>query len=90
MPYIFCLLVDLASTLCCAWLGYLVYNGATKWLIPIMILLAFTVVMPSRDIFKCPKCGWVDEVKVYKVKGLTVGVQKSPDEAQKSPEEADD
>lgn len=75
MPYLFCLLVDIASTLCCAWLGWLVYCGATKWFIPVMLLLALTIIIPGRDIFKCPQCGWVDEVKVYKAKG-TIGVQK--------------
>ena len=75
MPYVFCLIVDIASTACCAWLGWLVYCGATKWLILIMAFLALSITIPSRDIFKCPNCGWVDEVKVYKNFG-TIGVQK--------------
>lgn len=76
MPYLFCILVDIASTLCCAWLGWLVYCGATKWLIPVMLLLGLIMIIPGRNIFKCPQCGWVDEVKVYTVKGKTIGVQK--------------
>ena len=75
MPYVFCLLVDVASIACAAWLGWLVYCGATKWLILIMAFLALSITIPSRDIFKCPNCGWVDEVKVYKNFG-TIGVQK--------------
>ncbi|MBD5417325.1 MAG: hypothetical protein HDR50_06635 [Desulfovibrio sp.] len=75
MPYVFCLLVDIASIACTAWIGWLVYCGATKWLILIMAFLALSVTIPGRDIFKCPNCGWVDEIKVYKNFG-TIGVQK--------------
>lgn len=75
MPYIFCLLVDLASVACCAWLGWLVYQGAAVWLVLVMMALVVLTVYPGLHIFTCPKCGWIGEVKVYKVMGNTI-VQK--------------
>ncbi len=77
MPYIFCLLVDLASYACVAWLGWLIYHGASLWLLAIMLILSISTFLPGRDIFTCPRCGHIGEVKVYKgYTGITVGVQK--------------
>lgn len=77
MPYIFCLLVDLAAFACVAWLGWLVWLGASAWMIIVMGGMAAFLIIPGRDIFTCPKCGHVANMKVYK-SGLntTVGVQK--------------
>ena len=48
------------------------------WLILVMLLLTLMSVFPGRDIFTCPKCGNVAEVKVYKARlDTTVGVQKT-------------
>lgn len=77
MPYIFCLVVDVAVVLCIAWLGWLILHGASYWLVAVMLLLSLTMILPVRDIFTCPKCGHVAEVKVYKTRNsVTVGVQK--------------
>ncbi len=78
MPYLFCLIVDAATLACIAFLGWLVWKGATMWLILVMLLLTLMSVFPGRDIFTCPKCGNVAEVKVYKARlDTTVGVQKN-------------
>lgn len=77
MPYLFCLVVDIVTLACIAFLGWLIWKGATTWLILAMLLLGIMPIFPGRDIFTCPKCGNVAEVKVYKA-GLdtTACVQK--------------
>lgn len=81
MPYLFCLAVDLAALACVCWLGWLVSRGASLWLVAVMGLVAVSTILPGRDIFTCPKCGNVAEVKVYKARfDATVGVQKAPGE----------
>lgn len=77
MPYIFCLAVDLAAFACIAWLGWVVWKGATGWLIIVMAIMSTFLILPGRDIFTCPKCGHVANVKVYKARlDTTVCVQK--------------
>ena len=81
MPYLFCLIVDVVALACIAFLGWLIWKGASMWFIVMMLLLAFMYVFPGRDIFTCPKCGNVGEVKVYKtISNTTVGVQKDKDD----------
>lgn len=65
MPYIFCLLVDLARVACIGLLGWMVYRGASAWLVVAIIFLAMSIVIPGNDIFTCPKCGHIDKVKVF-------------------------
>lgn len=76
MPYLFCLVVDLAAIACVGWIGWLVWHGASAWLVLVMLMLAISLILPGRDVFTCPHFGHVDEVKVFK-SGLdvTVGVQ---------------
>ena len=79
MPYIFCTLVNLAKVSAIICLGWCILKGATAWLIIAMIVLCLSIVIPSRDIFTCPACGHIAEVKVYKVgTGQNAGVQKEP------------
>lgn len=81
MPYLFCLAVNLASLACVSWLGWLVWRGASLCLVMVMALVAVSTILPGQDIFTCPKCGNVAQVKVYKAKfDTTVGVQKEREE----------
>lgn len=66
MPYLFCLVVDLAAIACVGWIGWLVWHGASAWLVLVMLMLAISLILPGRDVFTCPKCGHVGEVKVFK------------------------
>lgn len=77
MPYIFCLLVDLALLACIAWLAWLVWRGVTAWSIIVMIPLASFLILPGEDFFVCPQCGHVAKVKAYKARfDTTLGVQE--------------
>lgn len=77
MPYIFCLTVDVVAVLCIAWLGWLILHGASCWPVSVMLLISLGLILPGRDIFTCPKCGHIAEVKVYKARNnITLGVQK--------------
>lgn len=69
--YIFCGVVDVATVFCIAWLGYLVWNGATSWLIVVMLILALVGVYPGNDIFTCPKCGHHAKMKTLRTKPNT-------------------
>ena len=69
--YIFCGVIDIAIVFCIAWLGYLVWNGATNWLIVVMLILAFVGVYPGNDLFTCPKCGHITKMKTLRVKPNT-------------------
>lgn len=84
MPYLFCLVVDLAALSCVGWIGWLVWCGASTWLVLVMLMLAISLMLPGRDIFICPKCGHVGKVKVFKAGfDATICVQKdkgTPDE----------
>ena len=76
MPYLFCLVVDLAVLSCVGWIGWLVWHGASAWLVLVMLMLAIATILPGRDIFTCPKCGYAGEVKVFKIRfDKTAGVQ---------------
>lgn len=66
MPYLFCLVIDLAAIACVGWIGWLVWHGASVWLVLAMPLLALSLMLPGRDVFTCPKCGHAGEVKVFK------------------------
>ncbi|MCR5563673.1 MAG: hypothetical protein K6F46_09995 [Desulfovibrio sp.] len=79
MPYIYCLIVTLAQVATCAFLGWCTLQGASLWLIVVMLGIGCATVIPARDIFTCPKCGWIGEVKTYKaLKGEITVVQKEP------------
>ena len=65
MPYIFCLIVDIARVACIGFLGWIIYRGASAWLVVAIIFLAMSIVVPGNDIFTCPKCGHIDKVKVF-------------------------
>ena len=65
MPYIFCLLVDFARIACIGLLGWLVFWGASKWLVVAIVFLAMSIVVPGNDIFTCPNCGYTDKVKTF-------------------------
>ena len=82
MPYIFCLLVGLTRIACIGLLGWLVYRGASEWLVVAIIFLATLIVIPGDDIFTCPKCGHIDKVKVFSTSLCNaIGVpQKSNDD----------
>ena len=81
MPYLFCLIVDVATLACIAFLGWLIWKGASMWFVLVIILLTFMPVFPGRDIFTCQRCGNIAEVKLYKGRmNRTVGVQKDKDE----------
>lgn len=81
MPYLFCLIVDVATLACIAFLSWLIWKGASMWFILVILLLTFMPVFPGRDIFTCPKCGNVAEVKVYKGRmNITAGLQKDKDD----------
>lgn len=82
MPYIYCTIVTVASTIACAFLGYCVLKGASVWLIVPMCFLAYLIVVPGHSVFTCPKCGHTANVKAYTVMQQVVGVQKK--EAQES------
>lgn len=65
MPYIFCLLVDLANYACVAWLGWLVWKGANGFLIFVMLLLPLCMLFPGKSVFTCPECGHAAEASVF-------------------------
>ena len=74
--YLFCLMLNSAAIFGMCLMGWLVWQGASAWLVLVMLMLAISLILPGRDVFTCPKCGHVGEVKVFK-SGLdvTVGVQ---------------
>lgn len=80
MPYLYCTTVTVASTIACAFLGYCILKGASLWLIIPMCILAACVVVPGHNIFTCPNCGHIEDVKAYTVKGVVVGVQKKEEQ----------
>ena len=49
-----------------ALLGYFVANGANSWIIVVIVLLSLSLVIPANRIYKCPKCGHIDSIKVFK------------------------
>lgn len=65
--FLFCVIANVTACATIAWLGWLYFNTSDRpgWLIFIMALLTVHFVIPSTDIFKCPKCGHTDKVKTY-------------------------
>ena len=63
--YTFCTIINLAILAAISWLGYLVEKGTNMFLIFVMVVLAFGMILPARDIFTCQKCGWSGEVKTF-------------------------
>lgn len=72
MGFIFCVIANISSLLTIAWLGFLITRGASLWLIVVMLLLSIHFVIPASDIFTCPKCGYIEKVKVFKTYTKTV------------------
>ena len=66
MPYLFCLLVDLAGVVCTGYIAYLVSRGASPWLIVVACFVALNFVLPSSGVFECPNCHERTEFKTYK------------------------
>lgn len=85
MPYVFCLLVDVARCAAIAYLGYLIHKGATAWLVLVMVLLASSLILPGSDLFTCPECGHTAHVKVYKQVNGSLGVQKKDESSSELP-----
>lgn len=65
MAYIFCIIANVTALSVIAWLGFLVSKGASLWLLVIMALLSVHFIIPSSDIFTCPKCGHMGKVKTF-------------------------
>ena len=74
MSYLFCALLFMAKASACVALGWFVWHGATTWLILPMILMCMSTVIPARDVFTCPKCGFTGMVKTFRM-GDTISVQ---------------
>lgn len=55
MPYLFCLVVDLAAIACVGWIGWLVWHGASAWLVLVMLMLTISLILPGRDVFYMPQ-----------------------------------
>lgn len=66
MKYLFCIIADLAIMAGVAWMAWLMCSGATVWLVVPTTFLASMLIVPSSDIFTCPKCGHVAKAKVFK------------------------
>ena len=65
--YHFCLIVNLSTCALVAWLAWLYATTSLRapWLVLIMALVSIRFIIPSTDIFTCPKCGHIDRVKTY-------------------------
>ena len=72
MGFIFCIIANLSALATIAWLGFLLTRGASLWLIVVMLLLTIHFAIPASDIFTCPKCGYIEKVKVFKTHMTTV------------------
>ena len=46
-------------------LGYFVFKGASVWLVLPMVLIATSYVIPGKEKFTCPKCGYTATVKTF-------------------------
>lgn len=80
MPYLYCMVVTVASTIACAFLGYCILKGASVWMVVPMCLLAYLIVVPGHNIFTCPKCGHTADVKAFTIKGQVQCVQKKEEQ----------
>ena len=89
--FTFCVIADLATCALIAWLGWLYMEAVgfyRAWLVVIMALLTVRFVIPSTDIFICPKCGHVDKVKTYTAAyGLCKTVREDKGEEMELPKE---
>lgn len=72
MAYFFCIIVNISALVTIAWLAFLFTRGASLWLIIAIIILSIRVVIPGSDIFTCPKCGYIERVKVFKTHIVTL------------------
>lgn len=63
--YIFCALVDLSAIAAIAFLGWLIWRGASVWLLLGMPLLFLMTVIPANGYYTCPKCGHVSTAKSF-------------------------
>lgn len=72
MGFIFCVIANVSTLVTIAWLGFLLTRGVSLWIIVVMALLCIHCVIPASDIFTCPKCGYIEKVKVFKTYMKTV------------------
>ena len=63
--HVYCLVFALIHAVVVISLGWFVYKGASAWMILAMVLLSLSYVIPGKDKFTCPKCGWIGEVKTF-------------------------
>lgn len=80
MSYVFCILTNISAVIAVMYLAYLIYNGASVWLVAVMICLSVRFVIPANEIFTCPKCGHIDKVKVFQSVGHTLPQNEKTDE----------
>lgn len=66
MKHLFCLTCNIILMAGIAWLGWLVWNGATSWLVVPITFLASMIFVPATEMYTCPNCGHVAKVKVFK------------------------
>ncbi len=57
---LFCLLYDITVVVACVFMAFYVSQGASLWLIFIMVCLLCCTVTPKkiREVEICPKCGY--------------------------------
>ena len=70
MSYLFCIVTNLCNAITIGWLGYLVFRGATTWIILVMVGMASCYIIPANDIFTCPKCGHTETVKTFRAHNI--------------------
>lgn len=65
--YLFCLMLNSAAIFGMCLMGWLVWQGASPWLVLVAFFFALTISAPGRETFTCPECGHTGTLKVFKV-----------------------
>ncbi|MBP3730036.1 MAG: hypothetical protein J6I40_01025 [Mailhella sp.] len=63
--HFYCLFFAIIHAIVVITLGYFVYKGASHWIIVAMVLMALSYVIPGKEKFTCPKCGYTASVKTF-------------------------
>lgn len=66
-PYIFCLIINICVFMEVSCISWLIWKGASPWLIVVAFFCLLLVSSPGKEHFTCPRCGHTGELKVFKI-----------------------
>ena len=65
--YLFCFMLNLAAMFGMCLIAWVVWQGASPWLVLVAFLFALAISVPGRETFTCPECGHTGTLKVFKI-----------------------